>query len=312
MTLRSFENLRVAVLGCGRMGRLRLAALERMSVQVLGVHDPAPSAIAEGAPGHPVLASIADLPLANLDAVFLCTPPDRRSEVEAACIEAGVAFFAEKPLGPNAKAGLETLALLRRKPVITAVGYMNRYRASVNAVRAIARKERVLGLSAKWLGGAYARDWWQDSARSGGPVNEQATHLVDLVRYLGGEVAEVAALGDTEHGRNCSVAMTLESGARATLLYSCEATTKSISMELVTTQGTQRLDGWAFADPSAPEDPDPNEIFAVETEAFLKAVAEQEASLIGCDYGEALRTQRVVDAVHESMRAGATVRPEGL
>lgn len=303
-----YEDLRVAVLGCGRMGKIRLAAIQRLGARVVGVHDPLDGAAAEAAPGVPHFETLDNLPLDELDAVFLCTPPDRRSQVERACIESGTAFFVEKPVGPDAAAALVTRQHLRKSPVLTAAGYMNRYRRSVRELRDALRDERVLGLSGKWVGGAYQRDWWLDASRSGGPVNEQATHLVDLVRFLAGEIASVVALGDGPAGVHCSVALTLESGARATLLYSCEAAEKSISMEAVTPTGTRRLDNWTFSAAGVQDDEDPNEVFAVETEAFLKAVATKDAGSILCDYEDALRTQLAVDAIHHSMASGSVVR----
>ena len=38
--------------------------------------------------------------------------------------------------------------------------------------------------------------WWPVRDRSGGPVIEQAAHVLDLARFLAGEVAEVFAMGD--------------------------------------------------------------------------------------------------------------------
>lgn len=33
------------------------------------------------------------------------------------------------------------------------------------------------------------RDWW-DTSGCGGPIVEQATHFIDLMRYFGGEIVE--------------------------------------------------------------------------------------------------------------------------
>ena len=53
-----------------------------------------------------------------------------------------------------------------------------------NNIRAAA----VLGAAGNWVNASYAVPWWGRRELSGGPVNEQATHLVDLARHLVGEV----------------------------------------------------------------------------------------------------------------------------
>ena len=77
---------------------------------------------------------------------------------------------------------------------------MNRYRESVLRVRSILADEAVLGGTCYWLAGVYNVPWWSDQEQSGGPLNEQAAHLIDLIRFLMGEIIEVQ--GDYWHGNS--------------------------------------------------------------------------------------------------------------
>ena len=48
-----------------------------------------------------------------------------------------------------------------------------------------------------------------------------------------------------------------------------------------------------------------NEIFFTETTAFLHAVMTGDTNGVLCDFHDALKTQRVVDAIHRSVTTGA-------
>ena len=83
-------------------------------------------------------------------------------------------------------------SVLANRDVINAVGYMN-YRRSVDAARLIATAEGVLGVSAYWVSGTNRVEWREHEKLSGGGINDEAAHVVDLIRYLVGEVVAVQA-----------------------------------------------------------------------------------------------------------------------
>jgi myo-inositol 2-dehydrogenase / D-chiro-inositol 1-dehydrogenase len=200
---------------------------------------------------------------------------------------------------------------------------MNRYRASVRRVRALLEGENVLGFSAHWVGGVYRVPWWGDPALSGGQLNEQCTHLIDLARHLVGEVTEVSAFaqpGPERAGGTAAVSILLRfwNGALGTILCGCLASEKQIGCRVFTPRGQLALEGWDFKwSPSAAfgdgSDLDPGEdVFLAECAAFLEAVRSGDASPVRCDLGEAMRTQRLVDAVRLALTGGGrqSIAPE--
>jgi predicted dehydrogenase len=315
------QVLRIAIVGCGRMGSVHAknAAQLGHAVSVACDVDPARAAsLAAVHPGCVALQDAAFIPWADVDAAFICTPPFARGVVELSAAKAGVPLFLEKPIGLSARQCMPVLAAVRAGRIATSVGYMNRYRPSVLRMRSVLRTESALGFAAHWFGAAYRVPWWGDSALSGGQLNEQCTHVVDLARHLMGQVEEVTALAqpapDGARGSaSISIALRFESGALGTITCGCLAREKQIGCRVFTAQGQMVLDGWDFRwSPSAafgdgadlqPEDP-----FVAEAAAFLTAVASGDASGIRCDLAEAMETQRVVDsiaaALAESVREG--------
>jgi myo-inositol 2-dehydrogenase/D-chiro-inositol 1-dehydrogenase len=307
-------NLTVGIIGCGRMGRERARCAHASDVRVVGVYDADSQRAALLAAQYD--ASVVESPedLFECDAVFLCTPPDARPDQALGAVRAGVPFFAEKPLAVDRQAAEQVLRELERTPVINAVGYMNRYRASVQQARATLAGRRILGMTAHWVNRAYGVPWWLDERSSGGPHNEQATHLYDLARYLCGEIDDVSSLcavsgDDDSPPLGVATSLRFASGALGTILYSCEAAAKDIGMRVFTSEGSVALATWDFAlventiDGVVPE-LRTDDVYLLETRGFLDAVRSGSANTIRSDWSDAFHTQRIVDAAYMSARHG--------
>lgn len=310
--------LRVAVIGCGRMGRERLRTARAWGAEIAGVYDADPARAS--AAGAPLLSGPDDLQRTACDAVFVCTPPGERQPYALAAIDSGAALFVEKPIGPSAAAVQAITDALRVSSVLTGVGYMNRYRASVQLAARVLAHRQVIGAAGFWVCGRYGVPWWLDCATSGGPHNEQATHLYDLCRLLIGEVQQVTACFHrpaTGAPLAAATAVRFRSGATGTLFYSCQATAKDIGLRVFTPEGSLFLSGWDLRlsentiDGTIATDAGPEDIFLIETSAFLDAVASGDASLIRCDWDDALRTQALVDAAASSpIEGGISEEPD--
>ena len=156
--------------------------------------------------------------------------------------------------------------------------------------------------------------WWGKLEESGGPLNEQATHLLDLNRYLMGEVKEVYATSSDNslnYATTISIALKFENGAVGNILYSCDAATKNIGLDLYTPEHKINLSGWDF-DLIEPADAalpilSAQEIFDLEAGNFFNAVIHNDPSLILSDITDALKTQTLVDAVNLSLNSHSPV-----
>jgi myo-inositol 2-dehydrogenase / D-chiro-inositol 1-dehydrogenase len=312
-------SARVAILGAGRMGRERGRAAAALGARVSAVFDPeiGKARVLAESFGATVLTSAEQLDFRDLDAIFVCTPPGTRGALELAAVEAGVALFVEKPIGLNAESCRSIAEALRRRQLVNAVGYMHRYRASVRSARRALANAEVLGVSFCSLGARYGVPWWLLANQSGGPLNEQCTHFVDLCRFVVGEIASVHAVGRPLAdcpGADGTVAMTLKfrTGTVGTGLYSCEASEKQIAFEVFLPGRSLRLEGWDLrlhGDPDDAPRPPREQIFVDEVAAFLEAVRTRDPCQIQADFESALKTQTVMDALAKSLSSG---RSEGV
>jgi len=316
------DALRIAIVGCGRMGLHHARSATQLGHRVATACDVDPAraaALAANYPGCEAISEAAAIRWSEVDAAFICTPPFARGQVELAAAQAGVPFFLEKPIGLSAAQIHPTFAASRERRLITSVGYMNRYRGSIRKAKSLLEGETALGFVGHWVGAAYRVPWWGDPALSGGQLNEQCTHLVDLARHLVGEIAEVEAFAQPGEGAGTaavSILIRFRSGALGTVICGCLANEKQIGCRVFTPRGQIAFEGWDFKwSPSAAfgdgSDLDPLEdVFVAECAAFLDAVRTGDAGSIRCDLAEAMKTQQAVDAVRAALDGAGALGPQ--
>jgi predicted dehydrogenase len=190
--------------------------LERLEgLEVVGVADPdeARARAALAGRDHPcfraakVFGDFRDLlAVTHPDAVWIGVPPcvhgtaGQGMDIELQCARLGVHMFVEKPLSSARPEDVQPVAeALARAPVIVSVGYMFRYSRAVEAMR---RALDETGSAPRAFLARYdcaysdiRKESWWDVRSSGGAVVEQATHMVDLARYLLGDVEESSIRG---------------------------------------------------------------------------------------------------------------------
>jgi myo-inositol 2-dehydrogenase/D-chiro-inositol 1-dehydrogenase len=300
-------NFRVGIIGAGRMGKERLRSVQLLGGKIAAVCDVDLERALQLAKSCGALATdrTEDLDIPSLDALFVCTPPALRGPVETA-LRAQVPVLVEKPLALNADHCVPLLELLRCHKTINAVGYMNRYRATVSIARERIARKTPIGVAFQWFASRYRVPWWLDPVQSGGPLNEQCTHYIDMCRFLMGEISEVQAfvryLPDVAEVEGAAaISLRFESGVLGTGLYSCEASQKQMAFEVFLPDKSVRLEGWALSLAGHSEEED---IFLRETKIFFDAILSGNRSKVLSDFDSAMRTQCVIDAIRRSIRSG--------
>ncbi|MGW5669844.1 Gfo/Idh/MocA family protein [Micromonospora sp. NPDC003776] len=313
---------RVGLVGAGGVAQRHARVLTGFEdVELLGVTDVAPDAAEAlaGAHGARTFRDVDELLAAGPDAVYVCVPPFAHGPAEEAVIAAGVPLFVEKPVAVDLETAEHVAALVERRGLLTGVGHHWRYLHIVEEARQLLADRPVRMVNGAWLDKVPPVDWWARRDRSGGPVVEQAAHVLDLVRLLVGEATEVTAYGDgtpppvagADIDSVTAATLRFASGAVGTLAAACVLTWKHrAGLEILADGLALSLaeDGLTIRDADGerhlPADPDGARV-AVDR-AFVDAVRG-----IGDDvrvpYAEALRTQRLALAVAESARTGRSV-----
>ncbi len=317
---------RLGFVGAGGIAHRHFGVLETMEdVAVAAIADPDPERATEAA--HRMGAQAygdAEAMLADkeLDAVYICVPPFAHGPAERLCLAAGLPFFVEKPLSLDLATAEEIAAEVERTCTITATGYHWRYLDTVDEARARLMENPAHLMTGFWLDSTPPPRWWWREDGSGGQVVEQATHLIDLARFLAGDVAEVHAMAARRERKGfegldvptaTTASLRFAGGAVATLSATCllgwnhrvglHVFADRLAMEItdhdiMIDTGHGRPVRGAEGDPVWREDRD-----------FIDAVRGGE-NRIRAPYAEALETHRVALAVARAAATGTSQRLE--
>ncbi|WP_276121329.1 glycosyltransferase [Pararhizobium qamdonense] len=258
----------------------------------------------------------------TLDAVYICIPPFAHGEAERDLIARGIPFFVEKPITLDIGLAEELSAAVEAAGLITGVGYHWRYLDTVEEARRLLADNPAQLLSGYWLDQTPPPQWWWKQDRSGGQMVEQTTHIVDLARYLVGEVTEVyGRTGFKERPEFpgldvpavTTASLTFQSGVIANISSTCllgwshkiglnifadrlaiELTDHDIMVDVGAGRPVRQAEG----DPVWREGRD-----------FVDAVRGGD-NHIRCTYADALATHRLALAVASSARSGEPVSVE--
>ncbi len=317
-------TLRVGLLGAGGVGARHartLAGFDDVELVAVGAPVPAAAQALAAAVGCAVEDDVERLLGSGLDAVWLCVPPFAHGPLEESVVRAGIPFFVEKPLAADLAVAERVAAAVAAAGLPTATGYHWRHLDTVERARTVLSGTAVRLVAARWWGTTPPPAWWSRAATSGGQVVEQATHVLDLVRVLAGEVAEVSGVAapSTVGGRDVpdatAAVLRLESGAVGTVSTSCvlpaavaagiDVAADGVAVELTETALRLRTrDGEQQTAPAV------DGRHAVDR-AFVDALTGGAAAPGLVDVAEALRTHRLAWAVTEAARTGSTVRVPG-
>lgn len=314
------NKTRLGFIGVGGIAQRHLGVLEQFDdVEFTGFADPdfdraVGTASRFGARAYNNSAELLDDP--DLDAVYICVPPFAHGEPEQRAVARGLPFFVEKPVSLDIEVAEAIAREVEQRGLITGVGYHWRYIETVEEARRHLAHRPAQLISGYWLDSTPPPQWWWHEDQSGGQMVEQTTHIIDLARYLVGDVTQVFGLaGHTERanfpGLDVPTASTASlrfaSGAIGNIASTCllnwshrvglHVFGEGIALELtdhdiMVDVGAGRPVQQAHGDPVWREDRD-----------FIDAVRGGE-NRIRCPYGEALKTHRVALAINQSAREG--------
>lgn len=312
--------LRVGLIGCGGIAKDHLENVMASEIaEVVAVSDIRVEAAdvmsrAAGAAAYTDYQSM--LAKEQLDAVFICVPPFAHGEMEEHVAARDVHMLVEKPVGLELEQVHRKQRAIAESGIINATGYCLRYLDTVERIQAWLSGKTVALARGWYLTRFVEAAWWRKRSQSGGQIVEQATHIVDLGRYLLGEVAAVqsfqALYASGQHaGMDIpDVGVTnfrFQSGAVGHLSSTFLQTDHRMGLEL-SGDGFRLLwttKGVTFIDDSGEMTYDTKvDMYKQQDDAFLQAVAQGNQSLVRASYAEAVQTLRLTLAINESADTG--------
>lgn len=313
--------VRIGIIGTGGIAQAHIRRLmqipEARIVALCDIIEDKVRAVA-GPPDAPTFTDGARLIAeTELDALYLCVPPDQHGDMEIQAARKGIHLFVEKPVNRSLERAKEIAAVIRETGVMSQSGYVFRYLASTMQLKTFLQDKPVGTANViRWCG-IPGMPWWPYYDQSGGQLFEMTTHQVDLLRWVMGEVEAVSAsysfhrllpdrpemtVPDTQ-----TALLHFRSGASATVSTSC-ALGKGYRGEAEFLIRDARVSWRADGLKVEPEGvytlaPAPEETPSIDA-AFVRAVASDNPVFLRSPYDDALRTVAVTLAANRSAEEG--------
>lgn len=255
----------------------------------------------------------------KLDAVYICVPPMSHGDIETKIVERQIPFFVEKPLGVDERTIKRIENDVQKNKLITSVGYHFRYSDTVNKLKGLCDQQQLGMALGYWMGSLPPVSWWKNQELSGGQMNEQTTHIVDLFRYLFGEVNEVYGVYENKVLSKKDTTITVPDVGTITMKFS-NGLVANISNTCILPSGIGQVGLNLYSDEALIQwNPKQMEIqsshgkqtvlndldpYIRENQLFIEAVKTGDSSQIKSPYEDAYKTFKVTDLANKSAAEG--------
>lgn len=196
--------MKYALIGCGRIAKNHMQAAIANNLDIAALCDINPKHAEKYAAENKLGCKIYTdykLMLAEMkpDFAAIATESGKHAEIALACIHAGVHVLIEKPIALSVQDADKIIFEAETHNVIAGVCHQNRFNKAVQKLRLALdtnRFGRIYSISAaiRWNRNQnyYSQAPWRGTwSQDGGCLMNQCIHNIDLLRWLGGEVASV-------------------------------------------------------------------------------------------------------------------------
>lgn len=325
--------IRVALLGCGTMGRVHSGAYAKIPgaslVAVCDLQETKAAAVA-AASGAKVFADFGSMMKgAEFDVLDVCLPTYLHREYAEKAMRAGKHVFCEKPVALTLEDARSMAAAADAAGVKFGVGHVLRYFPVYRSAADMAKEGRlgtprlIRTTRNQAFPGWSWENWYADPAKGGGPIVDLVIHDFDWIIHNFGDVERVYAKsfgGKVERQDHCMCVLRLANGAIAHVEGSWAYPAGSafrMTFEVVGTAGQVEYDSVADASVVKQTNDGTHRIqYGSPVHGLLEPYAAEIAAFLDCvengkeppvDGAQAIKALEVALAAAESSRTGLPV-----
>lgn len=268
-------KIRLAIIGTGGVANAHARAHKRNPdlVEIVALADVVPGKAEEFAARHGLDSARCcghydeALALPEVEAVDICTRPETHGPAAIAAFAAGKHVLCEKPLATSVREARQMLDAAAASGRVNMVDFTYRYYPGARFIRSLVEAGElgeILRVRAEYLRDSVTPPFggWPAVRRRPDPLDPSAnivgdlgSHMIDLARYLGGEIERVAGHYRVfaEHNESAIITADYASGAVASLEMTSVATGRGGNYRRVEVHGTKGAATFWFSRPSQVE-----------------------------------------------------------
>ncbi|WP_059103009.1 Gfo/Idh/MocA family protein [Shouchella shacheensis] len=317
------QQVHVGFIGAGGIAQAHLKNVAaNPKAKIVAISDISPQAVEAQSEVYEASAytdAYEMLEAEKLDAVFLSIPPFAHGTLEEDIVAKGIHLFVEKPVELDLEQAKKKWKVIEESGVLHASGYCLRYWDVVQKAKDFLQGRDVALVRGHYLTSFVETPWYRLEDKSGGQLVEQSTHILDLFRYLGGEIVEVSGHMALQVSQDIegitipdvtAVTTRFASGAIGQLSSTFIQSDHRMGVELMGRGFRVTLEGGTLTIVDNGE----KEVFESEVDfyevqdaAFIEAVQKKEAALILASYEEGMKTLEATLAAKQSNKEGKVV-----
>lgn len=318
----------IGFIGCSSTAFAWLRALRegnvKLSDRLVGAYDPDPS-LAEtllresGSSAKPADLLEGLLDTSGLGAVFIGLPVWEVNHAVQECTRRNIPFYMENPVSIGSD-HLEPLEKeIDERFLLTCVGNDFRYLDTVAQAIEHLMHDPPVSCQMLWLLPLPSPCLAQTILRSGGVLNLYGSRLVDLSRYLFGEVHRVFAMANhtppyanVQIDNSVQLCLGFEDHNMVNLMVAFSSTVNhpQLGVNILTRNGRlemsgENLDLTIHENGGTTRHTSKQNVQVMQLQLFLTAVQRRDASTLRTSYQDSVRTQMVVAGAMNSLKTGA-------
>ncbi len=191
-------NIKVGIIGYGRMGRIRHQAIDEVgSAEVIAISDPS---IGTDYKSIPNLTHEELIKHSEIDVIIVCTPNFLNKELTIRALNAGKHVFCEKPPCFTAQDMEDIIDAETKSGKKLMYGFNHRHHDSIIRMKELIDSNEygkilwMRGRYGKSVTADYFNEWRAKKDLAGGGIlMDQGIHMLDLFLYMGGDFDTIKA-----------------------------------------------------------------------------------------------------------------------
>lgn len=197
------DNINVGIIGMGKMGILHTGILNSLNgANVKAIAEKQNLILKPIKQLLPSIGTYSDhldmIKNEDLDLIYITTPTSFHTNIALDCVDSGIPFFVEKPLGISVEDCKPLIEEIRQKPTINMIGYsmhfVDTFRKAKEILDSGILGELIYFNSSMYVSQLFSKGkgWrYKKETSGGGVLSTLAAHLVDLLIWFFGDVSLV-------------------------------------------------------------------------------------------------------------------------